>query len=69
MSDKSKAFTDLESAEYMVEGETVAQIVVALLNLVLAFVTPEQAKALLDDAAVRSANEAADALEKAKFGN
>ena len=69
MSDKTKTFSELESAEYMVEGETVAQIVVALLNLVLAFVTPEQAKALLDDASVRAANDAADALEKAKFGN
>jgi hypothetical protein len=60
---------DITAVDYMVAGETVAEIVLALLNLVLAFVTPAQAKTLVDQVAVKRANEDADALERAKFGN
>lgn len=59
----------ITSADYMIAGQTVAEIVLALLNLVLAFVEPGDAKALIDQVAVKRANEDADALERAKFGN
>ena len=66
---KEDAFKDkLAEHDYMVSGETVAEIVLALLNLVTAFIGHDEAKALLDQMAVQKANEDADALERAKFG-
>jgi hypothetical protein len=69
--DKSDAFDteDIVDGDYMVSGDTVAQIVISLLHLVIAFIGVEKARSLLTQIGVQQANAVADQAEKAKFGN
>lgn len=55
-------------AVYSIDGGSVIALVSQLIQLVLGLVSPEQAKALLDQETVRRANALADAVEVARFG-
>lgn len=70
MSNKDDAFdvSDVQNGDYFVDGETVAQIVLSLLHLVVAFIGVDKAKNLLSQIGVQQANAAADVAEAEKFG-
>lgn len=56
-----------EDDQYALQGGDVLQIVAGLLQLVLAFMPPEQAKREIDRAWAQRINDVASAAEDAKF--
>lgn len=58
-----------ESDVFEIDGLSVMGIVANLIHVILAFLSPDEAKALIDEEYAKSINAAADAEENVRFRN
>ncbi len=58
-----------EGLEYIISGEAAINMMEVLVEIVLAFLSVQEAKSLIDRLAAKEANEIAEQLEDKKFGN
>lgn len=67
--DKIKHLLEGMDDVYELEAASVIELVVTLLQIVLAFVGPQKAKALIDRETALAANATAEEIERKRFGN
>lgn len=63
-----KGLLDIEDSDYVVSETAALAIMDTLLEIVLSFLTPGQAKGRIDKLYAQQANDIADSLEDQKFG-